>query len=662
MEVPPSSDQQLSTIANQNGCLYSGPTQITLSGGQMTVVSPDTPEESVSGLSYPFDENNLANGQGQPVNTNDCPNNGTAALPANGVVFVENATTAQAWANPFDDAIDNSVTNLAESPSSPTSGESVKLTATVTSDSSQLNSGATVSFSQTTNNAHGCGTTTATINNCTTQTLTTPAAVTPATTPPSYSATATCTLTYGSTNTGAFSATFSGGNDALTSSANLGQTYTLTPTASYGPDSQVTAGGCNSCYYGETGSPNAEGDAFVNGSLSGELTIGTANDIIVDGNITYSDCQWTTGQSGQADSFCPYNDTGANDTLGLIAENYAEIDHPVLASSTSGNNPTILPTCASASSAPDCDPSNGSGVTIDAAILALNESFVVNNYADGNTEGTLDDYGSIQQYARGPVGTFNGNSSVSGYVKHYTWDPLLDYLFPPSYLVPSTAAWTLTSVAVNAGSEATAVNVCPPLEPAYGYSQWITAYCSQTVGGLPNYPSETVPTPPTAVTAAASANGTATVTWTDPVSSNGSSISNYTVTPFAACSSCGGTVVSGSGATSTTITGLTPGDTYTFTVTATNTSGASSPSTVSNAVVIPTVPNAPTLVTAVGNSNGSVTVNWSDPSNNGSPITGYTVIPNPACSSCSGTSASGASPRRRRRSPASATVVTTPSR
>ncbi len=500
-----------------------------------------------------------------------------------------------------------------------------------------------MSFSQTTNNAHGFGTTTSPINNCTTQTLTTPAAVTPATTPPSYSATATCTLTYGSTNTGAFSATFSGGNDALTSSANLGQTYTLTPTSSYGPDSQVTAGGCNSCYYGETGSPNAEGDAFVNGSLSGELTIGTANDIIVDGNITYSDCQWTTGQSGQADSFCPYNDTGANDTLGLIAENYAEIDHPVLASSTSGNNPTILPTCASAASAPDCDPSNGSGLSIDAAILALNESFVVNNYADGNTEGTLDDYGSIQQYARGPVGTFNGNSSVSGYVKHYTWDPLLDYLFPPSYLVPSTAAWTLTSVAVNAGSEATAVNVCPPLEPAYGYSQWITAYCSQTTGGLPNYPAETVPTPPTAVTATASANSTATVDWTDPVSSNGSSISSYTVTAFPTCSSCGGTVVSGSGATSTTITGLTPGDTYTFTVTATNASGASSPSTVSNAVVIPTVPNAPTLVTAVGNSNGSVTVNWSDPSNNGSAITGYTVIPNPACSSCAGTSVSGAS-------------------
>ena len=114
----------------------------------MTVVSPDTPEESVSGLSYPFDENNLADGRGPPVNTNDCPNNGTAALPANGVVFVENATTAQAWANPFDDAIDNSVTNLTEPDSSPTSGESVRLTATVTSDSSQLNSGAAVSFSR----------------------------------------------------------------------------------------------------------------------------------------------------------------------------------------------------------------------------------------------------------------------------------------------------------------------------------------------------------------------------------------------------------------------------------------------------------------------------------------------------------------------------------
>ncbi len=122
----------------------------------------------------------------------------------------------------------------------------------------------------------------------------------------------------------------------------------------------------------------------------------------------------------------------------------------------------MAPSCAGTPGA-TCDPSNGgNGITIDAAILALNQSFVVNNYGDAGTEGNLTVYGSIQQYARGPVGTFNGTSLVTGYVKHYTWDPLLDFISPPSYLVPSTASWVLQGVAANAGG-ASGQLVCPNL-------------------------------------------------------------------------------------------------------------------------------------------------------------------------------------------------------
>ena len=190
--------------------------------------------------------------------------------------------------------------------------------------------------------------------------------------------------------TGAFSAAYSGGNYTSSSSGNLGQTNTLSPALSYGPYAQVTAGGCSSCYYGQTGTPNSEGDAFVNGSLSGQLTIGTTNNLIIDGNITYNDCSWTTGDGGS--TFCPYNQSGTNDSLGLIAENYAEIGRPLLAS-TSGSNPTVAPSCSGTPGA-TCDPSNGgNGITIDAAILALNQSFVVNNYGDAATEGKLTVYG-----------------------------------------------------------------------------------------------------------------------------------------------------------------------------------------------------------------------------------------------------------------------------
>ena len=394
--------------------------------------------------------------------------------------------------------------------------------------------------------------------------------------------------------------------------------------------------------YGQTGSPNSEGDAFVNGSLSGQLTIGTANNLIVDGNITYNDCSWTTGDGGS--TFCPYNKSGTNDSLGLIAENYAEIGRPLLAS-TSGSNPTVAPSCSGTPGA-TCDPSNGgNGITIDAAILALNQSFVVNNYGDAATEGNLTVYGSIQQYARGPVGTFNGTSPVTGYVKHYTWDPLLDFISPPSYLVPSTASWVLQGVAANAGGASGQV-VCPNLPAPYGSptGTFLTQYCSAATGGLPGYPSATAPSPPIlgSNAATANANGTVSVTWTDP-SSNGSPITGYTVIPYPPCGSCTGTSVAGGGATSGTVTGLTQGTTYTFTVTATNSLGTSDPSSRSNPVTVPGPPTAPTNVAAAAQPNGTVTVSWTDPPNPGSPITGYTVTPNPACPSCTGKSVSSGS-------------------
>ncbi len=670
VEQPPASDAQLGTIAYQNGCLYSGPTQITFSTnaggvGQMTVVSPDTPETTVPSLTYQFDSNDLASSGGVPINTNNCPNNGTAPIPQNGVVFVENATTAQTqpFANPFDDPIANTVTNVLSNPAAPAANASVTLTATVTSSSSQLASGgATMSFSQAKCNTPSgtCNSwnNPATINGCSTVTLT---PVTPATTPPT--ATATCHATESGKVGDTFSASYSGGTYTSSSSANVGQTNTYTPSSSYGPDAQVKGqGGCSNCYYGETGTPDAEGDAFVNGSVSGQVTVGTANNVIIDGNITYADCgtpsnPWVTGQSGSSaasQGFCPYSTGGTNDSLGLIADNYVEVNRPILASTSTNNNPTVLPACASP--AATCDPSNGtSGLTIDAAVLALTQSFVVNNYGTGGTEGQLIVYGSIQQFARGPVGTFNQNcppfggsctySLATGYQKHYTWDPLLDFVSPPSYLVPSTPSWVLESVTTNAGVGS--ASVCPPLLGVYSglvagvptNGPAVTQYCSASPGGLPNYPTSTAPSPPTIGTATES-GGTVTVNWTDPVSNGGQTIQRYTVSPNPHCSTCVGTTVLGAGATSATITGMPAGSRYTFTVTATNINGTSSPSSASNSIIIPAAPSAPSGVSATVNASGSVSVGWTA-SSNGSAITSSTVFPSPACSLCTGTTVSG---------------------
>ena len=632
VEAPPQDDSQLATIAKEYGCLYSGPTQITLttsgSGvGQMTVVSPETPESGgVDGDNDAANSNNCPNDNiGQPVN-----------LPTDGVVYVANSATSVVGTNPFDDYIQNTVTNLTSSPA-PSPGTALTLTATVTSDSSQVPSAASVSFSQTVSTG-GSGTSTAVIPGCSSvSNWTAPTEV-----GTKWSSSVTCPTTEAALGTNGFSAAYSGGTYTSSSQANLGQTYTLTPTGSYGANSQTNAGGCSNCYFGNS-NPDSAGDAFVSGSLSGELTIGTQNNVVIDGNLTYADCAkspgWTTGASGEANSFCPYQVGGTNDSLGLIANEYVEVDHPVAAPVTG----PVLAACG-ANPGPICDPSTGSGLTIDAAVLALNESFVVNNSGVGGPEGPLKLYGSIQQFARGAVGSFNRltNTLASGYAKHYTWNPLLDFVSPPAYLVPSTAPWVLTSVNANGGEHPT--TICPALNGPYNNGSPpvpITQYCSQATGGLPGYPTTTAPDPPTNVTATAGIGGTATVTWTDP-SNNGSPITQYTVNPSPACSACSTMVTTSPTATSLNITGLTPGTSYVFTVSATNQYGTSDASGPSSSVTVPSVPYPPTLVSAAGNVNDTVSVTWTDPSSLGSPISQYTVTPSPACPSCTGTVVTGA--------------------
>ena len=141
------------------------------------------------------------------------------------MVFVQNATPAQTqpWANPFDDATYNSVTNLTSAPAAPLTAnkvQAVTLTATVTSGSQpDLDAGATVVFSQTTKQGQ---TTTSVIGSCSAQPLSTPVAVSPPTTPPTYKSTATCATTESGNGTGAFSATYSGGTSTTSSSGQPG--------------------------------------------------------------------------------------------------------------------------------------------------------------------------------------------------------------------------------------------------------------------------------------------------------------------------------------------------------------------------------------------------------------------------------------------------------
>jgi hypothetical protein len=79
-------------------------------------------------------------------------------------------------------------------------------------------------------------------------------------------------------------------------------------------------------------------------------------------------------------------------------------------------------------------------MSIDAALLALKHSFIVDNYYCGGTLGTLTINGAIGQHYRGPVGT-GGASITTGYLKNYNYDDRLRRVNPPYFLDPVNSAW-----------------------------------------------------------------------------------------------------------------------------------------------------------------------------------------------------------------------------
>lgn len=146
---------------------------------------------------------------------------------------------------------------------------------------------------------------------------------------------------------------------------------------------------------------------------------------------------------------------------------------------------------------------------------------------------------------------------------------------------------------------------------------------------------------PTSVVASARSDGSVALTWTAPAG-NGGEITTYTVTPEPACVACTGlTVVGNPAPTAATITGLTLGTSYAFSVAATNRAGTGASSAASDAVTPATAPDAPAEVRATASSDGTVSIVWSAPADNGAPITSYVVVPTPSCPSCGGLTPTG---------------------
>ena len=176
------------------------------------------------------------------------------------------------------------------------------------------------------------------------------------------------------------------------------------------------------------------GNAYVKGTYTSQLTIAAENDIIIEGNICRgSSCGTPTGAG----------------LLGLIANNFIRIKHPICPSSNLGcTSGTISSQTGKvdyhSGRYEDAECSGGvngtgsnSNLRIDAAMLAIQHSFIVDHYDCGAQLGTLTVNGAISQKFRGPVGIVGDH----GYSKDYNYDDRLRYLAPPKFLDPVESAW-----------------------------------------------------------------------------------------------------------------------------------------------------------------------------------------------------------------------------
>jgi Tfp pilus assembly protein PilX len=194
----------------------------------------------------------------------------------------------------------------------------------------------------------------------------------------------------------------------------------------------VSNGSCAESYtpYNSSYSGEGCGNVYVSGKYSAPLTIGAENDIIIKGNLT------PPLESGEPTT---------NAVLGLIANNFVRIYHPVSQGGTVKN--TVSECNANNLTAAEDTTKWGKwgsleNLEIYAAILAVNHSFIVDNFRCGKPLGKLTVYGAIAQIFRGTVGTHSGETVSSGYAKNYNYDERLHVESPPYFLNPVTASWS----------------------------------------------------------------------------------------------------------------------------------------------------------------------------------------------------------------------------
>lgn len=170
-----------------------------------------------------------------------------------------------------------------------------------------------------------------------------------------------------------------------------------------------TAGTSSAVSWGTTTNYNCQnGSVYVEGTADAQVTVAANNDVVVTGDLKVANLASTS-------------------VIGLIAGNCVWVYHPVTGTGSNLYSTTQV-------------------TTIEAAILSLRHSFLVQNWGAGAALGTLSVSGAIAQKYRGPVGTGTSAAISTGYYKNYVYDSRLGYLQPPYFLKSDTSPWKVASI------------------------------------------------------------------------------------------------------------------------------------------------------------------------------------------------------------------------